>query len=471
MKKLNNETVTNEYEGLPIKAVQFGEGNFLRAFVDWMFDIMMEKGLYEGRIAVVQPIGKGRCKLLEEQDCMYTVLLRGMKDGNEVSSKRVVKSIGAAVDPYADYEKYLKLAENPALELIISNTTEAGIAYDGGDGPGDRPPSSFPGKLTAFLHRRFETCKGGLRILPCELIDRNGDNLRRIVLRLAREWGLGDGFAGWIESEVEFYNSLVDRIVTGYPSEEEYKRLEKEAGYRDSMYDTGEYYHLWVIEGREFVPLKNAGLNVIWTDDMTPYRTRKVRILNGAHTMTVPAAYLSGIETVGECVQDPLMLGYMQKGIFEEIIPTLDLPAEQLREYANDVLERFSNPYIEHRLLDISLNSVSKFKVRVLPSLIEYEKRKGKLPDVLVFSLAALISFYDGGGNHPVRDDGDVIETVRSCLSRKNLKEAMAALLSKKGIWGLDLNEIEGLAEKTGLYYANIKEQGMREAVGGLMDE
>ncbi len=469
MKKLGSEILNNEYDGLPVKVVQFGEGNFLRAFVDWMFDIMLEKGLYDGRVAIVQPIEKGRCRLLDEQDGMYTVLLRGIKDGTEVVNKRVVKSIASTVNPYTDYGDYLKLAKNPDIELIVSNTTEAGIAYDGGDSPEDSPPSSFPGKLTVFLYRKFSTCGGRLHILPCELIDRNGDTLRRIVLRLAEEWGMGEDFIKWVKEEVLFHNTLVDRIVTGYPSDE-MENLQEDAGYTDEMYDTGEYYHLWVIEGEKFLPLNEAGLNVVWTHDMTPYRTRKVRILNGAHTMTVPVAYLAGLETVGECIADETVLKYMKKGIYDEIIPTLDLPEKELLEYADDVLERFSNPYIKHRLLDISLNSISKFKVRVLPSITAFHEKEGRLPETLVFSLAALGAFHDGSGKHEIRDDMDIVSFVRECMAKEDETKAFGCLLSNRGIWGGDLSGIDGLAEKAGEYYRRIKRSGMRKALEELMN-
>ena len=388
---------------LPEKILQFGEGNFLRGFVDWMIDRMNEQGLFNGSVVVVQPIEEGLVDVLNSQDGLYTLYLRGMQDGITVEQKSIISSISRGINLYTDFESYMKMAESADLRFVISNTTEAGIAYSAHDKPTDKPPVSYPGKLTVLLYRRFKALNGdpakGLVIIPCELIDRNGDNLKEIILRLSREWDYEQEFIHWLATSNYFLNSLVDRIVTGYPKDEAQK-LADELGYNDKLLDTGEIFHLWVIEGNkrfaEELPFTKAGLNVIWTDDMTPYRTRKVRILNGAHTMTVLAAYLYGLDTVKECVDDRLIKAYMEKGLYEEIIPTLDLPENELLEFAKAVSERFANPFIKHYLLSISLNSTSKFKTRVLPSITEYVKRKGKIPQVLTFSMAALIAFYRG---------------------------------------------------------------------------
>lgn len=387
----------------PERIIQFGEGNFLRAFVGWMVDKANTAGVYDGSIVAVQPIGQGMSKELMAQDCRYTVILRGIMDGKEVNDASVVGSMSRCLSPYADFEAFLALADQGEMRFVVSNTTEAGIAYSATDRPTDRPPASYPAKLALLLHRRWERFgkeKGkGLVMIPCELIDRNGDELGRIVRRLAAEWGWEASFLSWLDAECAFLNSLVDRIVPGYPRAEA-EALWERLGWRDDLLDTAEPFLLWVIEGNpayaEELPLHKAGLGVVWTRDMTPYRTRKVRILNGAHTSTALAAYLAGIDTVGDCVKDPVVGAYLRKAIFDEIIPTIDMPRPELEAYASAVLERFANPYIRHELISISLNSVSKFKARVLPSLTAAWRRAPGSTPILAFSLAALAAFYRG---------------------------------------------------------------------------
>lgn len=484
-----------EQKALPVKVVQFGEGNFLRGFIDWMIDRMNKQGLFNGSVAVVQPIEKGLAEALEQQDGLYTLYLRGLQAGRIVEEKSLVGCIKTALNPYADYQGFLALAENPDLRFVISNTTEAGIAYQPSDRFTDAPPSSFPGKLTAFLYHRYSHFNGnpdkGLVIIPCELIDRNGDTLREIVLRLADEWKLGEGFIRWLTQANDFLNSLVDRIVTGYPAGEAEKMFAKLA-YRDAMLDTAESFHLWVIQSpKDFtqeLPLAQAGLNVIWTEDMTPYRTRKVRILNGAHTMTVLAAYLMGKNTVLDCMQDNILRQYMNLGLSHEIIPTLDLPKEELDSFAASVVERFSNPFITHYLLSISLNSVSKFKTRLLPSIKEYSKRKGKTPRILAFSLAALILFYrgeiNGGkmtgrraeGDYPIADDTLVLaffqsswdgftETAEDCI------RLVERVLSRAELWGENLNSLPGFAEAVANHLNAMLTKGITAAIQNLITE
>ena len=371
------------------RIIQFGEGGFLRGFADWMLQIANEKKVFDGKVVVVQPIEKGMCDMLTAQGCVYTHLCRGA-EGVDVKK---IDVISRCVKPYDDFDAYMALAQNPDFRFVISNTTEAGIAFVETDKLTDRPASSFPGKLTQLLKARYDAGLSGFVFLPCELIDKNGENLKKCVLQYADLWGLGDGFKAWIEKDNIFCNTLVDRINTGYPKDEKI-----EVGFDDKMVNTSEYFHLWVIEGYEGlfdeIPFDKCGLNVIVTDNLEMYRTRKVRILNGAHTSFVPYALLEGFDTVKSCIDDEKMLAYIRKCVFEEIIPTLDLPREKLVEYAENVITRFSNPYIRHMLSSIALNSVSKFKVRVLPSILEYIKRYGKMPETLIFSFAKLIDFY-----------------------------------------------------------------------------
>lgn len=413
----------------PEKVIQFGEGGFLRGFVDWMLQKLNESGLWNGSVVVVQPIEKGMCDVLSQQDCLYTHVMRGLENKEPVVRKDVVDCISRCVKPYEDFESYRALAKNPDFRFIFSNTTEAGIAYVPEDRVTDAPPKSYPAKLTVLLYERYLAGLGGFCIVPCELIEKNGQRLMEIVLQYAKDWELGDDFVSWVQNENSFYNTLVDRIVTGYPRDEAI-----DLGYEDHMLDTSEVFHLWVIEGDDKLsaelPFDKAGLNVVWTKDaLSKYRTRKVRILNGAHTSLVPYAMLKGFDTVKSCVDDPDMLAYMKRCIFDEIIPTLDLPKEELCAYADDVLERFANPFIKHYLSSIALNSVSKFKVRVLPSILTYIERYNAAPETLMEAFGALLRFYR---TDMANDDPKVMAFLKTAT----VEEALA----NDSLWGQDLS-------------------------------
>lgn len=412
--------------------IQFGEGGFLRGFADWMIQKINDSTDFEGSVVVVQPIKDGLCDILTSQDCKYTHLVRG-KEGYESS---VIDVISRCVKPYDDFDSYLNLASQPELRYIISNTTEAGITYNKNDKATDTPPASFPAKVTLLLKKRFDLALDGFIFLPCELIDRNGDNLKACILKYADLWGYSDDFKAWVENENVFTNTLVDRINTGYPKGEEI-----ELTFDDKLVNTSEFFHLWVIETdydlEKELPFKKAGLNVIITPDaLERYRTRKVRILNGAHTSLVPFALLSGFDTVKSCVDNEEMNAYIRKCVFDEIIPTLDLPKDELIGYANDVLVRFSNPYIKHYLSSIALNSVSKFKVRVLPSILEYKKRFGTYPKTLVFALKKLLEFYK-------TDMTNDLPEICAFLKTATTAEALA----NEKLWGQDLSCLLGEME------------------------
>lgn len=406
------------------KIIQFGEGGFLRGFVDWMLQKLNDSGEFAGNVVVVQPIEQGRCDALNEQNGLYTHIIRG----SEGVDTKIIDVISRCINPYEDYQAYLALADNPDFYAIVSNTTEAGIAYVAEDRLTDTPPKSYPAKLTALLYRRFQNGLNGFVILPCELIDRNGDKLKEIVLQYANDWNLGQDFIRWINQNNHFCVTLVDRIVTGYPRDEKI-----ELGYIDNMLNVSEYFHLWVIEGdktiAEHLPFEKVGLNVIWTDNLEPYRTRKVRILNGAHTAMVCYALLRGFDTVKSCMDNEEMRMYIQKCIFDEIIPTLELTSEELIKYAEDVLRRFSNPYIKHYLSSISLNSVSKFKVRVLPSILEFIRKKNAMPHTLLTALGALIQYYK---TYAPNDDPHVIDFIK--------KSSVNEILSNADLWGQDIS-------------------------------
>lgn len=410
------------------KIIQFGEGGFLRGFVDWIIQLTNEATDFNAGVVVVQPIEKGMCAKLEEQNCVYTHIMRGMKGGVPKTEKKIVDSITRTVEPYVDFEAYLALAENKDFRFVVSNTTESGIAFSGEDRPENAPYVTFPAKVTLLLKRRYDLGLPGFIFLPCELIDKNGETLEKYVLAYAKLWGYDEGFINWIEEENTFCNTLVDRIVTGYPRNEKI-----DLGYEDQMLNTSELFHLWVIQGPQSIteefPFDQAGLNIIVTDELEKYRTRKVRILNGAHTAMIPYAMLEGLETVGDCMKDEKMSAFVKACVYEEIIPTLDLPKEELLDYADNVFERFENPFIRHLCASISLNSVSKFRVRVLPSLLTYIERKKEMPQHLLTSFAKLIQFYKEGTPN---DDEEVMAFMK--------EKSVAEILANTDFWGVDLS-------------------------------
>ncbi|MBQ7225580.1 MAG: tagaturonate reductase [Clostridia bacterium] len=404
------------------KVIQFGEGGFLRGFVDWMLQIANEKTDLNASVVVVQPIKNGMCDMLTEQGCVYTHLCRGV-EGIDIKK---IDVISRCVKPYDDFEGYMALAENPDFRFVVSNTTEAGIVFSSEDKMEDTPAATFPGKLTQLLYKRFELGLGGFVFLPCELIENNGGELKSCILKYADLWGLGEGFKNWIEKDNIFTNTLVDRINTGYPKEEKI-----DVGFEDRMVNTSEYFHLWVIDGYEGLfnelPLDKCGLNVILTRELKKYRTIKVRILNGSHTSMIPYALLRGVETVGDCLADQVMSAHL-KACQEEIVASLDMDRKETEEYARAVMVRFANPYIRHMCRSIALNSVSKFKVRVLPSILDYKKKYGKTPKALMFSFGKLIEFYKKGTPN---DDPAVIEKMQ--------KGSVKEILADVSLWGQDL--------------------------------
>ncbi|WP_342417585.1 tagaturonate reductase [Paenibacillus sp. FSL R10-2782] len=468
----------------PERVLQFGEGNFLRAFVDWQFDKMNKQAEWNTGVVIVQPQAGGMVEKLNEQGGLYTVILEGMKDGQAVKEHTVVECVTRGLNPYGpDWSEYEALIQKPELRFVVSNTTEAGIAYGPEDRLEDRPQKSFPGKLAALLYKRFQFFNGdpskGLVIIPCELIDRNGDALKEIVLKYVDQWKLGAEFTSWLEEANTFCNSLVDRIVPGYPKDR-ITEIQAELGYKDSLIVVGEQYHLWVIEGpqwlKEELPAHLAGLNVLIVDDMAPYRTRKVRILNGAHTALTPVAYLYGLDTVGQAVEHDVVGAFIQSLIREEVIPTLDSPAAELNVYADDVIERFHNPYVSHYVMSIALNSISKFKTRNLPSLLQYVEQHKELPVKTVFSLASLFVFYGGkrdGEPIALADEAEVLTAFGELWSGYNgtlagAKQLTAQILSKHTWWGQDLNQIAGLAEQTAQHVYEITSRGMKDTLDSL---
>jgi tagaturonate reductase len=481
-----NKGLVKDLPKYPEKVLQFGEGNFLRGFVDWQIDVMNKQGNFNGSVVVVQPRGQEKIAKLNAQDGLYTLYLQGMKEGKAVQEHSIITSISRGINLFNEYDQYLELAANPELRFIFSNTTEAGIAFDENDRLEDTPQKSFPGKLTAFLYERYNAFQGdkdkGLIIIPCELIERNGEKLKEIVLKYAELWHLGEEFADWIQDGNTFCNSLVDRIVPGYPRDS-IEEITKELGYKDNLLVVGEQYHLWVIEGPQSIteefPAHLAGLNTLVVDDLTPYRTIKVRILNGAHTAMTPVSYLYGLDTVAEAIGDEVTGQFVKELIYDEIIPTLDLPMEELHTFTEAVLDRFRNPFMQHFLLSISLNSISKFKTRDLPSLMEYYNRKGELPKKLVFSLAALISFYKGKrGEEEIHlaDDQDVLDLFKVQWGQYNgtidsIKDIVSSVLGYEKVWERDLNQVPGLTAAITNDLYNIESKGMKQALESVLGQ
>lgn len=437
--------------------IQFGEGGFLRGFVDYFFQKLKEKELFDGSVVIVQPIEKGMCEMLEKQGCEYNLFLRGINDGKVVDEHTHIDVISRCVNPYSDNAAYMALAENPDFRFIVSNTTEAGICFEGDNKFEDAPAHSFPGKLTQLLYKRFQLGLPGFIILSCELIDHNGEELLKCCEQYADLWNLGDDFKAWLKNENDFCSTLVDRIVTGFPRDEHAALCER-IGEQDNMMDTAEIFHLWVIQGdhEDELPLQKAGFNVVWTDNVDPYKKRKVRILNGAHTSMVLGARLHGLETVGECLKDEKVSALLKKCIFEEIIPTIG-DTEDNRAFGAAVLERFSNPFIKHLLLSIALNSVSKFKARVLPTILEYKEEKGAYPQGLTFSLAALIAFYR---TDEANDGEDIMAFMKDA--------SVADILAKTEYWGQDLSDMLPVVEK---WYNMIQTEGMSKAYDAVLAE
>lgn len=472
----------------PIRVVQFGEGNFLRAFVDYMLDKANGAGVFDGDVAIVKPIAAGDLSRFKEQDNLYTVLLRGMQEGKPFEESHVVTCVQKVVDSYAEFDTYMALADLPELRFVVSNTTEAGITYDETDRFDAAPAATFPGKLTQFLYRRFQTFGGaadkGLILLPVELIENNGGKLRECVLRLAERWALGAAFAAWVEEACIFCSTLVDRIVTGYPRGQA-EQLWEQLGYKDDLLDTCEPFALWVIESEKDIsaelPLDRAGLPVVFTNDQRPFRERKVRILNGEHTATVLAAYLMGRDIVAECVADPLIRRYMDLLASEEILPTVKLPREEVLEFTRSVFERYQNPFVRHELLSISLNSVSKWKSRILPTFRDRMAQTGKVPRLLTFSFAALAAFYTAderdstaltghrvGNSYPIQDDAPVLDFFAAHSKAMPHVEFIRLLAGNAAFWGEDLNTYPGFTETATADYEALltdPETAMKAAV------
>ena len=497
MEKLCYQTLEHTgYQGYllkeaPEKVLQFGEGNFLRAFVNYWFDVSNEKAGWNGKCVLVQPIAPGLAALINEQEGLYTLYLRGRENGEKVDAKRVISSVSRCLNPYekADFDAMMAVAVSDELEYVVSNTTEAGIVYDPACKLGDTPASSFPGKLTQVLYRRWQAGKGGLVILSCELIDNNGKELLKCVNQYVDQWGLEDGFKQYVNEDCTFCSTLVDRIVPGRVKDPaEVAKMEEANGYHDELIDVGEVFGVWNIEGpawlEDKLPFKKAGLNCPVVPDVTPYKKRKVRILNGAHTGFVLGAYLAGFDIVRDCMQDDTVRGFMNKMLYEEVIPTLPLDKKDLEGFAAAVQDRFNNPFVDHELMSISLNSTSKWRARNMPSFLEYIDKTGKLPPCLTMSFAAYIAFFSNdvqalndkglvcrrpkGNEYVCSDDRWALEFY---YEHRNdcVEDLVHAVMTNERMWGRDLTQVAGFEDAVVSGLKLIREQGAKAAYASCL--
>ena len=478
MKQLNRTTATaNQY---PTKVIQFGEGNFLRAFVDWIIWNTNQKTDFNAGVVVVQPIDRGMVDMLNGQDGLYHVNLQGIDKGEAVDSIQMIDVINGGLNPYTQNAEFMALAEDPNIRFVISNTTEAGIAFDPSCKLDDKPASSYPGKLTQLLYHRYNHFNGdkskGFIILPCELIFLNGKELKKCIYQYIELWQLGEGFKTWFEEACGVYCTLVDRIVPGYPKDT-IEQIHERIGFSDNLVVKGEIFHLWVIEAPESVaaefPADKAGLNVLFVPSEAPYHERKVTLLNGPHTVLSPVGYLSGLDTVKECVEDPEVGAFVKKVMYEELMETLNLPKPELQQFADSVIERFVNPYVKHFVTSIMLNSFPKYKTRDLPGLKTYLERKGELPKGLILGLAGIITYYKGGKRGDVEivpnDDAAIVELLKNLWATGDVRKVAECVLAAEFVWGEDLNAVPGLTDLLTADLALIQNEGMRAAVKSVI--
>ena len=489
MKALNKRTAPKSCA--PERIIQFGEGNFLRCFVDWIIWNMDRRTDFNASVVVVQPIEKGMVDWLNGQDCLYHVNLQGKLNGEVVNSLDRIDVISRALNPYSQNQAFMALADQPEIRFVISNTTEAGIAFDPACKFDDKPASSYPGKLTQLLFRRYKTFGGdptkGLILMPCELIFLNGHHLKECIYQYIELWkdDFGcdyDGFKAWFTNYCYVCATLVDRIVPGFPRKE-IKQIQEKVCYEDNLVVQGEAFHLWVIEKPENMsiealkaefPAEKAGLHVLIAESEKPYHERKVTLLNGPHTVLSPVAYLSGVNIVRDACQHPVIGKYIHKVMYDELMQTLNLPMDELQQFVGDVLERFVNPFVDHQVTSIMLNSFPKYETRDLPGLKTYLQRKGELPKGLVLGLAAIITYYKGG----VREDGaeivpndapEIMQMLKDLWATGDLRKISEGVLAAENIWHEDLNAIPGLTDMVADFLAQIQSQGMLKTVEGII--
>lgn len=474
MKQLNKTTVGKE--NLPAKILQFGEGNFLRAFVDWMIDKANQQGVMNHGITIVQPIPQGEAvkTIFERQDCLYHVYLEGIKSKQPVKEISLVKSVNDIINPYSEYEKYRQAFLSDELELIVSNTTEAGIRYEDGDDLTAKPPKSFPAKITALLHERFRKFNGdpakGLQIVCCELIEDNGSTLREFVLKHAAANNLSADFEKWLTQNCHFYDTLVDRIVPGFPKDT-IDEVKAELGFDDNLVVKGEYFHVWAIGGdpiiREKLPLDKAGFNVLFMDDIRAFRAKKVRILNGAHTAMAQIGLLMGCETVREAFDTPIIEKFILQLVENEVLPAINEDQNELKAFAAKIVERFYNPYIKHYLRDISLNSLSKWETRDFPTVKDNFENLNRKTPLTTFSFAAMLVLYSGksGANFEPRDTAEFVQFIQSSFNRNDIRGWVQKVVNNHEMWTVNLTSVPHFADDVAQYASAILHNGIEKSL------
>ena len=477
VKALNGQSV--ERVARPIKILQFGEGNFLRAFVDWQVDIANEMGIMDAGIAICKPRPnrsqtKGTIEILKEQDCLYHTYLEGIKEKKPMKEVRLIKSVQCAINPYEEYEAYKNIILSPELEIVISNTTEAGIRYEEGDDLTACPPRSYPAKVTALLYKRFKHYGGdptkGLCVICCELIEDNGSTLREYVLRHAAYNGLEPEFVEWVEQSCSFCDTLVDRIVPGFPSDS-IGEIKEELGFDDNLVVKGELYHLWAIGGSDYkrvmelLPLDKAGLHVIFMPSIKQFRDKKVRILNGSHTGMVTMALMMGCESVMEAFNTPAIEKFVNDMVAEEVIPMIDEDQAELKEFAASILERFYNPYIKHLLKSISLNSLSKWEARNYPTVKDNWFKAGRVAEHEAMTFAALLAYYSPKSGFEPDDVAEFVAYIRNNWDSENLDGTVSKIVKESGIFTVDFSEVTGFVPTVAKYLKDIEDLGMKAAL------
>lgn len=416
------------------KVLQYGEGNFLRSFVDLYFETLNREG-GEWAVEIVKPIPFGSLDAFARQENRYHVILRGVKDGNAAETVYPVSVVEQAISPFDDFPAYAALAVDPALAVIVSNTTEAGICYHEGDSFDGFAEIAYPAKLTKFLYARFRAGLPGVYLLPVELIGNNADELFRCVEKYIDLWQLPEAFREWNRTENFYCNTLVDRIVSGFPRDEALReRLWKLVGERDDLLSVAEPFGLWVIENKgkiaNLLPAGHHNIDIILTDDIAYYKKRKVRVLNGSHTNLVAAGLLSGAETVYDCMTNETLYRFFRASL-EEIVPFVSSDRSMTERFAADVEERFRNPYLNHQLTSIALNSISKWRARVLPTFRDFFAANGRIPEHLTVGFSCLMHLYRTKYAE-LKDDAEVLSFF---ASGKPLKD----FLSDRTVWGEDL--------------------------------
>lgn len=477
---------STEMLALPERAVQFGTGAFLRGFVEFFVDSANRQGIFNGRIVAVGSTPSGRSDTLTAQNGLYTLVTEGIEHGDPVREMRVISALSRSLSAESQWNEVLKIARDPHIEIVFSNTTEIGIVLDETDSLSNgQAPKTFPGKLTAFLLERARhfgfSAESAVDVLPCELIEQNGQKLKGIVESLARSWKVEATFFEWIRDNVVFCDTLVDRIVSGSPDKERTQILSQELGYGDELITVCEPYRLFAIEPpagshpRLGFASADAGINI--TNDVSPYRLRKVRILNGAHSIMAPLALLAGKTTVFDAMSDSGIRSFIEAMIFAEIVPCVDAP--QAEEFAREVLNRFSNPYLRHALFDITLHGTAKIGVRIVPSIATSQQRFGRVPELLTFGFAAFLYFMRGelqrdrgraGLDVPKDLEGSAIQDAWQNVVDDSELDAFVKKICALAIWGVDLSAIPGYTDQVAADLRSIDRDGIRSAMESRME-